>query len=210
MHSVMGGIGDRRWFALQTRSRHEKVVRGELVKRNIENFLPLMTRLRQWTDRKKKVELPLFSGYCFARFALDARLPVLQSTGVVRIISRAGCPEPIPASEIESLMIVMNNHARYDAHPWLREGVPVEVIRGPLQGVKGRLVRHARHCRVVVSVSLIQQAIVVEIDASSLAPSSETDPHHEMSQRPTDVMMNAIDKGRRVDLHNERSRSHEI
>lgn len=171
--------GDRRWFALQTRSRHEKVVRSELAKRDIENFLPLMTRLRQWTDRKKKVEFPLFSGYCFARFALEARLPVLQSTGVVRIIGSDGRPEPIPAEEIESLMIVMNNRAGYDLHPYLKEGMPVEVIRGPLQGVKGRLVRHSRHCRVVVSISLIQQAVVVEIDAASIAPIAGTHQSHE-------------------------------
>lgn len=171
--------GDRQWFALQTRSRHEKVVRDELIKRDIENFLPLMTRLRQWTDRKKKIEFPLFSGYCFARFAFETRLPVLQSTGVVRIIGSDGRPEPIPAEEIESLMIVMNNRAGYDLHPYLKEGMAVEVIRGPLQGVKGRLVRHSRHCRVVISISLIQQAVVVEIDAANIAPIAGTCQSHE-------------------------------
>lgn len=209
IHSTTEEVGGRHWFALQTRSRHEKVVRDELVKRNIENFLPLMTRLSQWTDRKKKVEFPLFSGYCFARFTLEARLPVLQSTGVVCIIGSNGRPESIPASEIESLMIVMSNRTRYDVYPYLREGMPVEVIRGPLQGVKGRVIRYAKFCRVVISISLIQQAIVVEIDASSITPVSAIDPCHQTSQRRTDVE-NTIYSGRRIDQSTEHSRSHEM
>lgn len=172
MYSIEEKVGDRFWFALQTRSRHEKVVRNELVKRNVENFLPTIARLSQWKDRKKKIEFPLFSGYCFARFALPERMPVLQSTGVVRIISCNGRPEPIPESEIESLMILMRNGARYDFHPFLQQGMSVEVTRGPLQGVKGRIVRYARPCRVVVSISLIQQAVAVEIDASDIVPAS--------------------------------------
>jgi transcription antitermination factor NusG len=161
------------WFALQTRSRHEKVVRDELAKRNIEHFLPTITRLSQWKDRKKQVEFPLFHGYCFARFPLNERLPVLQSTGVVRIVSCDGRPEPIPLAEIESLMLLMTNRARYDLHPFIKEGSLVEVVRGPLQGAKGRLLRCARLCRVVISISLIQQAVAVEIDSSCIAPSIE-------------------------------------
>lgn len=161
------------WFALQTRSRHEKVVRDELAKRNIEHFLPTITRLSQWKDRKKQVEFPLFHGYCFARFALNERLPVLQSTGVVRIVSCDGRPEPIPLAEINSLMILMTNRARYDLHPFMREGSLVEVVRGPLQGARGRLLRCAKLCRVVISISLIQQAVAVEIDSSCIAPAND-------------------------------------
>lgn len=165
--------GKSHWFALQTRSRHEKVVRDELAKRNIEHFLPTVTRVSQWKDRKKQIEFPLFHGYCFARFSLDERLPVLQSTGVVRIVSCNGRPEPIPLAEIDSLMILMNARTRYDLHPCLREGSLVEVIKGPLQGVRGRLLRCAKPCRVVISINLIQQAVAVEIDSSCIAPSND-------------------------------------
>jgi transcription termination/antitermination protein NusG len=175
----------RRWFALQTRSRHEKVARNELVQRNIETFLPTILQVSQWKDRKKKIEFPLFSGYCFARFASDDRLPVLQSAGVVRIIGPNGRPEPIPEAEIDSLMILMNNRARFDVHPILQEGMPVEVIRGPLQGVRGRLVRYARSCRVVVSISLIQQAVAVEIDSSSIAPAPVENPRLDVPRQAT-------------------------
>jgi len=166
--------GKRCWFALQTRSRHEKVVRNELAKRNIEHLLPTITRLSQWTDRKKAIECPLFTGYCFAKFALQERLPVLQSTGVVSIIGIQGRPEPIPEHEMQSLMILMNSRASCDVHPYLREGVPVEVIRGPLVGVTGHVVRQARSCRVVVAISLIKQAVAMEIDAGCIAPISDT------------------------------------
>ena len=159
-----------RWFAIQTRSRHEKVVRSQLELRNIENFLPTTRRLSQWTDRKKQVEVPLFAGYCFARFSLIDRLPVLQSEGVVRVVGSGERPEPIPDEEIESLRKLITNSSEFVCHPYLKEGMLVEVIRGPLQGVKGRLVREARPCRLVLSISLIQRAVAIEIDAASVTP----------------------------------------
>ena len=157
------------WFAIQTLSRHEKVVRSQLEMRNVETLLPTMRRLSQWTDRKKEIEVPLFAGYCFARFSLANRLPVLQSQGVVRVIGSGGQPEPIPDEEIESLKKLIISPSDYVCCSYLREGMLVEVIRGPLQGVKGRLVREARSCRLVLSISLIQRAVTIEIDAASLA-----------------------------------------
>jgi transcription antitermination factor NusG len=158
-----------RWFAIQTLSRHEKVVRSQLEMRNVETFLPTMKRLSQWTDRKKEIEVPLFAGYCFARFSLANRLPVLQSQGVVRVIGPGGQPEPIPDEEIESLRKLIISSSDYICCSYLREGMLVEVIRGPLQGVKGRLVREAKPCRLVLSISLIQRAVTIEIDAASVA-----------------------------------------
>ncbi len=158
------------WFAIQTLSRHEKLVRNQLEMRNVEHFLPTMRQLSQWTDRKKEIEVPLFAGYCFARFSLAERLPILQSQGVVRVVGSGGQPEPIPDEEIESLRTLISNSSDYVCHPYLRKGMLVEVIRGPLQGVKGRLVREARHCRLVVSISLLQRAVAIEIDAASVAP----------------------------------------
>jgi transcription antitermination factor NusG len=157
------------WFAIQTLSRHEKVVRSQLEMRNVENFLPTMRQLSQWTDRKKEIEVPLFAGYCFARFSLADRLPVLQSQGVVCVVGSGGRPEPIPDEEIESLRKLISSSSDYDCCSYLREGMIVEVIRGPLQGVKGRLVREARPSRLVLSISLIQRAVSIEIDAASVA-----------------------------------------
>ena len=90
------------WFAIQTLSRHEKVVRSQLEMRNVENFLPTMRQLSQWTDRKKEIEVPLFAGYCFARFSLADRLPVLQSQGVVCVVGSGGRPELYPCMKKSS------------------------------------------------------------------------------------------------------------
>jgi transcriptional antiterminator NusG len=158
------------WFAIQTLSRHEKTVRSQLEMRNVEHFLPTMKRLSQWTDRKKEVEVPLFAGYCFARFSLADRLSVLQSQGVVRVVGSGGRPESIPDEEIESLRKLISNSSDYACYPYLREGMIVDVIHGPLQGVKGRLVREAGNSRLILSISLIQRAVAVEIDAASVAP----------------------------------------
>jgi len=157
------------WFAIQTRSRHEKVVRRQLQMQHIEAFLPTMRRWSQWTDRKKEVEVPLFAGYCFARFSLGDRLSVLQSQGVVQLIGSGGRPEPILDEEIESLKKLTSSSSNYACCPYLREGQLVKVVHGPLQGVKGHLVREAKPCRLVLSISLIQRAVTIEIDASSVA-----------------------------------------
>jgi transcription termination/antitermination protein NusG len=164
-------IGNCSWYAVQTLSRHEKLVRGQLQKQNVEHFLPTIKRLNQWTDRKKEVEVPLFPGYCFAKLAWEDRLAVLQSQGVVRLVGGMGRPEPIPAHEIDSLrMLVKNYRSKLMPHSYLQEGMHVEVTNGPLRGVKGRLVREARYARLVVSVSLIQRSVAVEIDVDSVVP----------------------------------------
>jgi transcription antitermination factor NusG len=171
----MAGLVGTNWFALHTRSRHEKVVQGELERQAIEAFLPTLRRVSQWKDRKKTVEFPLFAGYCFARFSLyEKRLSILQVPGVVKIVGSHSYPEPIPDHEIESLQILLKSKYPHASHPFLREGMAVEIIRGPLQGVTGRLLRHARQCRVLLTVTLIQQAVVVEVDASDVMPAQSS------------------------------------
>jgi transcription antitermination factor NusG len=158
------------WYALRTRSRHEKLVRDRLAGQGIEHLLPTVTRLSQWKDRKKEIEVPLFSGYCFARFPWQDRNPVLMVSGVVEIVGGGHRPEPVPDEEIAALKTLMASTLRYDAHPYLHEGMAVEVIRGPLEGIRGILLRKDKRHRLVISVHLIQQAAAVEIDASDVAP----------------------------------------
>lgn len=127
------------WYALRTRSRHEKLVRDQLTGQGIEPLLPTVRRLSQWKDRKKEIEVPLFSGYCFVRFTSEQKLPVLKTVGVVDIVGGGHHPEPIPDAEIGALQTLMASVLPYDPHPYLHEGMSVEVIRGPLQGVRGIL-----------------------------------------------------------------------
>ena len=123
------------WFAIWTRSRHEQVVREQLAKKQVEVFLPTMTRWSRWKDRKKKIDWPLFPGYCFARFDPEDTLPVLKCTGVVNIVSFEGKPAPIPEVEIESIRTLVGSELQFDPCPMIHEGQMVEVIHGPLKGV---------------------------------------------------------------------------
>jgi transcription antitermination factor NusG len=155
------------WYALRTRSRHEKMVRDQLVQQGIEPLLPTVKRLSQWKDRKKEIEVPLFSGYCFVRFAGDQKLPVLKTVGVVDIVGGPR-PEPIPDEEITAIQTLIRSVLPYDPHPYLHEGMKVEVIRGPLQGIHGILLRKEKRHRLILGVHLIQQAAAVEIDSADV------------------------------------------
>jgi transcriptional antiterminator NusG len=110
-----------RWYALRTKSRHEKIVRGQLANQGIEPLLPTVKRLSQWKDRKKEIEVPLFSGYCFVRFTSEQKLPVLKTIGVVDIVGASNCPEPIPDEEIAAIRTLMTSVLPYDPHPYLHE-----------------------------------------------------------------------------------------
>jgi len=158
------------WYALRTRSRHEKQVRDWLAKQEIERLLPSLVRISQWKDRKKAIEVPLFPGYCFAQFRWQKRLAVLKIPGVVQIVGGGSSPEPVPDEEIEALKKLMISTLSYDAHPYLREGMAVEVIRGPLEGVRGILLRKEKRYRLVIAVHLIKQAAAVAIDAADVMP----------------------------------------
>ena len=158
------------WYALRTRSRHEKIVRDQLVHQGIEPLLPTVKRLSQWKDRKKEVEVPLFSGYCFVRFNPDQKLPVLKTVGVVDIVGGGHRPEPIPDEEIMAIQTLMTSVLPFDPHPYLQEGMRVEVIRGPLQGVHGILLRKEKRHRLILGVRLIQQAAAVEMNIEDVVP----------------------------------------
>lgn len=151
------------WYVLRTRSRHEKLVHSQLADRRIEAFLPLYERWSRWKDRRKKIAFPLFPGYCFARFPLTERLRVLNLVGVVELVGVRGKPEAVPDREIEALEHLTATTLQYDPHPFLEEGMEVEVVRGPLTGVRGKLLRKDRVTRLVLAVTLIRQAAVVEI-----------------------------------------------
>jgi transcriptional antiterminator NusG len=161
---------DALWFALWTRSRHEQVVREQLEQKHVEAFLPTVTRWSRWKDRKKKIDWPLFPGYCFARFNPRDRLPILTCSGVVSIISFEGEPAPIPEREIDGIRQLVESDLAYDPCPLIREGMQVEVVHGPLKGVVGRLVRKNEKARLVLSVDLIGQAVSVEVDAADVRP----------------------------------------
>lgn len=156
------------WYAIWTRSRHEKVVEDQLQRRDVEAFLPTIPRWSRWKDRKKKIDWPLFPGYVFARFAAESTLPILKCSGVVSIVSFEGKPAAIPDFEIDGIKRLVESEIQFDPCPFVREGMLVEVIHGPLKGVIGRLVRKGSHARLVLSVDLIGRAVMVTVDAADV------------------------------------------
>lgn len=159
---------DAPWFAIWTRSRHEHLVRDQLAVKDVEAFLPTIPRWSRWKDRKKRIDWPLFPGYCFARFAPGSRLAVLKCFGVVKIVSFNGDLAPIPNQEIEGVRRLVTSELQYDPCPLIREGAPVEVVHGPLKGVTGLLVRKGSHQQLILSVELICRAVSVSVDAADV------------------------------------------
>ena len=153
---------------ISLRLTHEE--REQLEREQIETFLPTITRWSRWKDRRKKVAWPLFPGYCFVRAEIEARPAILRCTGVVNIVSSAGAPAPIANEEIDNIRRLVDTDLLYDPCPFIRKGMMVEVVHGPLKGVVGRLVRKGARARLVLSVDLIGQAVAVEVDAADVRP----------------------------------------
>ena len=163
---------DPAWFAIWTRSRHEKIVRDQLEKKpDVEVFLPTIGKWSRWKDRKKKIDWPLFPGYVFARFVADERVGILKVDGVVQIISNNGILSSIPDEEIDSILTLVESELAFDPVPLIKEGDMVKVTSGPLKGVVGRLItKKGASARLVLSVDLIGQAVSVEVDAADVKP----------------------------------------
>jgi transcription termination/antitermination protein NusG len=156
------------WYAIWTRSRHEQMVREQLERKGYEAFLPTVARWSRWKDRKKKIDWPLFPGYCFARFNSRDSLPILKCSGVVSIVAFDGAIVPVPDQEIDAIRRLITSDLQYDPCPLIREGMTVEVVHGPLKGVTGRLLRKGTQARLILSVDLIGQAVSVEVDAADV------------------------------------------
>src|SRR5882672_2038058 len=109
------------WYAIQTRSRHEKVVRDQLAAKSITHLLPLWRKRSIWKDRIKFVEVPLFGGYLFGYFALQDKMAVLGTIGVARIVGISGKPMPIPEEQIAAVRTMIDQRLPYDPHPYLTE-----------------------------------------------------------------------------------------
>jgi transcription antitermination factor NusG len=157
-----------RWFAVWTRSRHERAVYDQLIERGIESFLPTITRWSRRKDRRKQVEWPLFPGYCFVRIDPHARLNVLKCSGVVSIVGFNGEPTPVPDEELDAVRRLVESTLPYDPCPLLKAGMRVEVVHGPLKGVVGKLARKGGHARLVLAVDLIGRAVSVQVDAADV------------------------------------------
>lgn len=159
------------WYAIQTRSRHEKAVATQLVGRGVTTFLPVVNERRHWSDRCKAVQLPLFPGYAFVRIghSVEERINVLRVDGVVSFVGSHGEGIPIPDVQIEDIRRLLMS-VRCSSHPFLKIGQRVRIRGGYLDGIEGILVARNGNRNLVISVEPIQRSIAVSIDGFDIVP----------------------------------------
>lgn len=158
------------WFAAYTFANHERRVAEQLGRKGVEHFLPLYEAIRQWKDRRVRLQLPLFPGYVFVRMPLSEKLRVLQLAGVARFVGFGDRPVSLADEEIEGLRQGISSHLKAEPHPYLSKGQRVRILQGPLTGMEGILLRNKGNCRLVLSIDLIMRSIVVDIDAENIRP----------------------------------------
>ena len=167
-HLPEGRPEDANWYAAYTSARHEKSVARQLEERSINCFLPLYRSWHHWADRRKQVELALFPSYVFVHIDPRERLRVLQLPGVVRLVSFNGRPAPLPETDIEGLRSGLEQGIYAQPHPYLRAGRRVLVVRGPLAGARGILLRKKDKLRFVISIDVLMRSVAVELDAEDI------------------------------------------
>jgi transcriptional antiterminator NusG len=162
------------WYAVRLRSNFERRASQIFEEKGFITFLPTYWTRRTWSDRTKEIEVPLFSGYTFCRFDPLNRLPILTTPGVVSILESSNGPIPIDESQIDSVRALLKSGLPVGPWPFLREGQPVLVERGPLKGIEGQILSLKNKYRLVVSVSLLQRSVSVEIDREWARPLSSS------------------------------------
>ena len=155
------------WYAVQTRARNEKMIAERLQEQGLTTFLPLVSEIRRWSDRKKRVELPLFSCYVFVKLAAadnDERMRVYRTNGVFRIVSMRGEAIPIPEEQINALRTMVKQNVPWATHPFLKIGQRVRIRSGSLEGVEGVLLSHNGDRTLVISIDAIQRSLAVRVE----------------------------------------------
>jgi transcription antitermination factor NusG len=161
---------DPQWYALHTRSQHEKSVTFHLESHGITAYLPLVTEIHRWSDRQKAVEVPLFSCYVFVHLPLvpESWASVMSINGVLRFVGTRSAGMPIPESQIESTKTLLASKLPYTLHPFLEIGQRVRVRGGSLDGIEGVLTARNGNRTLVISVEPVQRSLAVCIDDYSI------------------------------------------
>ena len=161
------------WYAIYTSPRAEKKANAELLKNGIDTYLPLQRNLRQWSDRKKWVEEPLFRSYLFVNIDQGRYFDVLNTAGVVRYVTFEGKAVPVPQKQIDAIRYYLEDETapqsdgpgEIGAH---EPGTPVEMVRGPLRGLRGELVESQGRQTVRIQIEALGQFLHLTISASHL------------------------------------------
>lgn len=156
------------WNVVYTRHQHEKAVSDSLARSGVEVFLPTYNVIRQWTDRKKQLSLPLFPCYVFVRSCFAQFVNIFATPGFHSVVMFAGRPASISECEIGAIRKAVESKVRAEPHPFLCCGDRVRVRSGPLADLEGILVRKKGSYRLVLSLELLRKSIAVEVDAFSV------------------------------------------
>jgi transcription antitermination factor NusG len=173
---LVGAAGEKAevesWYGLQTRPRHEKIVAQRLGERGVTTFLPLITEEHRWSDRKKSVQMPLFSCYVFAKFVPNRaeRLRVLRVEGVFGLVGARGEGAPIPDEQIDAVRSLVEGEVPWSCHPFLKIGQRVRIRSGALDGLEGVLVSRNGDRTLVISVDAIQRSLAVRVEGYEVEP----------------------------------------
>lgn len=152
------------WYAVYTRSRSEKKVAHELVKSGIDHYLPLYGILRQWSDRKKKVTLPLISSYVFVHISPREQYVVDQTSGVVSFVNFNGRPVAIPEWQIRNLQILTESRMELENCRDFKKGEQIKVIMGPMAGLHGVITEIRGQRKLVISIEALNFRMAVNVD----------------------------------------------
>jgi transcription antitermination factor NusG len=165
-------VEPRNWYGLLTQARHEKIVTQRLSERGISAFLPLVTEVRHWRHRKRKVELPLFSCYVFAKLlpTNEDRLRALRVDGVFGLVGVRGTGTPIPDEQIEAVRRLVEEHLPWGSHPFLKIGQRVRIRSEALDGLEGILISRSGERTLIVSIDAIQRSLAVRIEGYDVEP----------------------------------------
>jgi len=158
------------WFALTVKPQHEATVRLGLEAKQLKSYLPTYTSVRRWSDRKKRIELPLFPGYVFSQFENTDRTHVLRTPGVRSIVSFGTQLIPVPSAELLKIARMLSSPYPLEPWPYLQTGEPVKIESGPLAGITGIFERREGGSRFVVSIEMLQRSIAVHLEADDLSP----------------------------------------
>jgi transcription antitermination factor NusG len=163
-----------KWFALYVRSNFERKTEEHLKGRGYHAFSPFYKIRRKRAESTKRFDVPLFPGYVFASFNPCQRLPILTTPGVVKIVGSGNVPEPLRLTEIESIQKAVTSGCPVQPWPYLKAGQRVRIEAGPLAGTEGLLIRVKDERRLVVSITLLQRAMALELDQEIVQPVFET------------------------------------
>lgn len=162
------------WYAIRIRSKFERGVAASLSGKGYEQYLPLYRSRRQWSDRTKDLELPLFPGYLFCRFDAQFRLPILTIPGVISVVGIGKTPVAVSDQEIDMIQTMVSSGLLLQPWPQLVVGSRILIEKGPLQGVEGVTLDIKKKHHLIVSVPLLQRSVAVEIDREWIRPLSAT------------------------------------